>query len=260
MLEAYIENNLWITKSETYETGEYLKYYYENIPKIDLNNISSVPNLNKFLNFWKLYEHYPNEIYLYVAVLSKEDKKEIKNKHLKELINLGINYFAIVNNNIELLIFLLENNSITNNQALIYASKNGHLDVVEYLVDHGANLNVEDDNSLQWASSKGHLKVVEYLVDHGANVNAQDDYALILASKNGHLDVVEYLVDHGANVNARDDYALRWASNNGHLDIVEYLVNHGANIHAYDDQALRWASKYGHVDVVNFLRNLGPKA
>ena len=41
-----------------------------------------------------------NEIYLYVDALSKVDKKLIEDKHLKELIKLGINYFAIVNNNI----------------------------------------------------------------------------------------------------------------------------------------------------------------
>ena len=37
---------------------------------------------------------------------------EINNKHLKELLKLGINYFAIEMNNIELLQYLIENNFI----------------------------------------------------------------------------------------------------------------------------------------------------
>ena len=220
MTEEWIENNLWITKSETYKNGD---YNIEDIPKLDLNNIKSSEELNKFLDFWKLYEPYPNEIYLYVNSLSKGDKSDIKDEHLKELIKLGINNFSIKNNNLGLLQYLIENNFITNDEALIYASSNGHLDVVKYLVDHGANVNADDDEALIWASKNGHLDVVEYLVDNGANVNAEDDYALRLASENGHTDIVKYLVDHGANIHTRDDEALRWASEYGHLDIVAFF-------------------------------------
>ena len=191
-LNSWINANSWVKESELYESGEYKKWKPETVRKIDLNNLN-IKKLIKFLNFWKLYEPYPNEIYLYVDSLSKEDKKEIKNKHLKELIELGINKFSIKINNLGLLQYLIENNFISKDDALIYAS------------------------------SKGHLEVVKYLVDHGANVNAQDDYALRSAARNGHLDVIKYLVGHGANVNAQDDGALIWASLKGYTDIVNFL-------------------------------------
>ena len=130
-----------------------------------------------------------NEIYLYVAALSKdnslskEDKKEIKNKHLKKLIELGIIYFSIATNNIKLLIYLLENNFITNNQALIIASSNCHVKVIKYLINHGAATSSHsgDDYALTNASGYGHLEVVEYLVDHGAatSSNSRDDLSLL---------------------------------------------------------------------------------
>ena len=49
------------------------------------------------------------------------------------------------------------------------------------------------DKAVRWASARGHLPVVKYLVEHGANIHVRNDFALRLAIKNGHNDVVEYL-------------------------------------------------------------------
>ncbi|AGF85729.1 repeat protein [Moumouvirus goulette] len=140
--------------------------------------------------------------------------------------------------------------------ALREASENGHLKVVKYLVKRGVNIHADNDNALRQACEVGHLKIVKYLVESGANIHALDDLALREASENGHLKVVKYLVERGANIHAADDYALRWASKEGHLEVVKYLVKCGANIHASDDEALRWASNNGHLEVVNYLKSL----
>ena len=222
-LNTYIQNNPWI-KSKKYLTYVLSFFIQNTIPKLNLDNISSFKELNKFLDFWKLYKPYPNEIYLYIAALSKEDKLLVKDKHLKELINLGINEFSIKTENLELLQYLIENNFLTNYGALINASHIGVLGVVKYLVNNGANIHTKNDEVLRWASINGNKNVVEYLVDNGADVNVADDYALRYASANGHLEVVKYLVDHGANVNARDNESLRLASKNGHKDVVTFLT------------------------------------
>ena len=71
----------------------------------------------------------------------------------------------------------------------------------------------------------GHLDVVQYLVEYGADITANDNYALRwAAAENGHLGVVKYLVEHGAANNR----AVRWAAQNGHLNVVKYLYEHGA--------------------------------
>ena len=80
-----------------------------------------------------------------------------------------------------------------------------------------------NDQPLIWASRNGHLDIVKYLVGKGANIHADDDEALRLASHYGHLEVVKYLVEKGANIRARDDYALKYARRNGHVDVVKYL-------------------------------------
>ena len=61
----------------------------------------------------------------------------------------------------------------------------------------------------RWASENGHLEVVRYLVEQGANIHANNDYAIRWASENGHLEVVRYLVEKGANIHANNDYAIQ---------------------------------------------------
>jgi len=48
-------------------------------------------------------------------------------------------------------------------------------------------------NYLCWAAERGHLEVVKYLIENGANIHAADDYALRWAAYNGHLEIVKYL-------------------------------------------------------------------
>jgi len=59
---------------------------------------------------------------------------------------------------------------------LHYAAQQGHLSVVEYLVNQKADINAKghyDWTPLHWAAEKGHLSVVEYLVNQKADINAK---------------------------------------------------------------------------------------
>lgn len=52
-------------------------------------------------------------------------------------------------------------------------------------------------------------KVVEWLVEHGANVNTQDEMgysALHIATQEKHTELVSYLLRNGANVNIQDKF------------------------------------------------------
>ena len=49
------------------------------------------------------------------------------------------------------------------NGALRYAAYNGHLNVVQYLVEQGADVSTNNYQALKWAKEKEHTEVVEYL-------------------------------------------------------------------------------------------------
>ena len=127
------------------------------------------------------------------------------------------------------------------------------LNVIEYLIENGADIHIEDDFALRHAAENGQLKIVKYFIKNEADIHAHNDFALRHAAHNGHLEVVKYLLEKGANIHVYDDFALRNAAENGHLEIVKYLVENGADIHVYNDYALRLATRNGHLEVVKYL-------
>ncbi|KAF1933121.1 uncharacterized protein M421DRAFT_1668, partial [Didymella exigua CBS 183.55] len=67
-------------------------------------------------------------------------------------------------------------------------------------------------NALQAASFRGHEQVVEALLDKGANVNAQGGQygsALYAGSEGGHEQMVKMLLNAGAYEPKEDDSLLR---------------------------------------------------
>ncbi|KAJ7152700.1 ankyrin repeat-containing domain protein [Mycena crocata] len=89
---------------------------------------------------------------------------------------------------------------------LLIASINGHYDVVQILVENGANVNLQirHRNALQAASYWGHESIVSFLIKNGADSNQKNrssssDTPLQVASEMGHQGIVQLLLDNGAN-------------------------------------------------------------
>jgi hypothetical protein len=130
------------------------------------------------------------------------------------------------------------------------------LETWHWLKGKNVNITVGYDYALRWAARNGHFEIVKFLLENGANVNAMEDYALCSAAENGHFEIVKFLLENGANVNVLDDYSLRWAARNGHFEIVKFLLENGANVHACKDYALRHAAANGHLEIVEYLESL----
>ena len=106
--------------------------------------------------------------------------------------------------------------------ALQAASFSGHLTAVSFLVlKAGADVNMECvDNhaALFYAARNGHLEIVKFLVVIGkANIERMSGpsnwTALAIACNNGQSKVVEFLVEKGAQVDADDTFLLKCAVN-----------------------------------------------
>ncbi|OUM69013.1 hypothetical protein PIROE2DRAFT_37104, partial [Piromyces sp. E2] len=97
-----------------------------------------------------------------------------------------------------------ENSGLT---AFTVSFENKYYEIMNYLLEHGANIDEKDNESstpLMSASGVGNINSVKFLIEHGANINEKDMYewtALMYASAKGHFPVVKYLIEHGANIN-----------------------------------------------------------
>ncbi|KAI6214849.1 hypothetical protein M3Y94_00316700 [Aphelenchoides besseyi] len=106
-----------------------------------------------------------------------------------------------------------------------------------WLDDSEHDLNIGDDHAfslLHWASKEGHLSIVELLLARGARVNATnmgDDTSLHLAASHGHRQIVLRLINRKADVNASNEHGmtpLHYACFWGYEQIAEDLIRVGA--------------------------------
>ncbi|KAL8340704.1 hypothetical protein RB601_006684 [Gaeumannomyces tritici] len=150
------------------------------------------------------------------------------------------------------------------------ASRNGHIGLVQLLLNAGADVDGGDHDlrPLIAASESGHGTIIKLLLDNGANINAWDrdhNTALTTASGKGYLGIVQQLLDAGAEVNPQVGgipTALIMAATGGHLHVMQKLLNAGAKINAVDTgfgAALTAALDYGHLNVVRHLLDQGAK-
>ena len=149
--------------------------------------------------------------------------------------------------------------------ALVEAAAHGHNEVVDMLLDGGANINgvVRGRTALIAAACKGNLKLVTALVNRGAaiDLSGDEETPLMAAVLAGHVDVVLYLLDLEANINAvvESRTALIDASTTTNMSLVQLLLERGAdpNIVAHDETALNAATSKASPNIVQGLLDAG---
>ena len=164
----------------------------------------------------------------------------------------------------------------TNPNPLMLAAGNGDRNVVQLLLDRGAEPNMASQNGitpLHWATSwagfwpwDGFKDVVHILLENGANPNmATTDGTTPLhyaVDYYGHKDLVQLLLDRGAEPNMADqggNTPLHVAASEGYKDVVRLLLGRGAepNMLGHNMTPLSQALQKGHAEVANILRENG---
>ncbi|XP_010175840.1 ankyrin repeat domain-containing protein 17-like, partial [Antrostomus carolinensis] len=156
--------------------------------------------------------------------------------------------------------------------ALTLACAGGHEELVQTLLERGANIEHRDKKGftpLILAATAGHVGVVEILLDNGADIEAQSertkDTPLSLACSGGRQEVVELLLARGANKEHRNvsDYTpLSLAASGGYVNIIKILLNAGAEINSRTGSKLgisplMLAAMNGHTAAVKLLLDMG---
>jgi uncharacterized protein len=109
--------------------------------------------------------------------------------------------------------------------ALLYAARDGRLDIVRMLLASGADLKKDDANKISpfaMSITNNHMEVAQFLLERGADLNERDNWGRtplwdavemrnLEVNKSGQngvdrakvLNLIEAIVAHGADVNAR---------------------------------------------------------
>jgi ankyrin repeat protein len=160
---------------------------------------------------------------------------------------------------------LLDFKDITGRTTLFHAVAQGKLEMVEYLVDKGADLEAKNNlgnTPFMTAYMKGYVQIAHFLERKGASKEAQNNNGTTLlhwSCKNSNLDIMRFLVGKGINIEPKDSKGitpLMYAAESGRLDIVDYLVKLGADIKALDlfsQGAFDHAFIKGNLDVAQYL-------
>ncbi|PVH92326.1 hypothetical protein DM02DRAFT_605485 [Periconia macrospinosa] len=138
----------------------------------------------------------------------------------------------------------------------------GNVPWAKWLISKHARLISRKDNysrtPLSWAVNQGHREMVELLLDHGARVNFKDRSmltALHIAVTGQHRDVVSVLLEHGANLEAKAEHGdtdtpLMRAILANSREMTQKLLEHGARVDKLP-ALLGVASLRGHTDPVD---------
>jgi len=150
--------------------------------------------------------------------------------------------------------------SINGYFALQYAINWPDINLVKFLLEKGANVDIADDGGttalIEAADEHGpeYTAIVKLLIDRGANVHAHADAAIFGAARQADPEVVRLLLAKGAPVNARlkeydNDTVLMEATSGGSAETVAMLIAAGADVKATNDKgetALMKAVKVDH--------------
>lgn len=105
----------------------------------------------------------------------------------------------------------------------------GKLDDVKTMIDSEEDLSVVS-HAMYSAARNGHTEVVRYLLDRGAAIDTRGFFGgtgLHWSAINGHRETVELLIARGAKLELRDEQfdstPAGWAAEGGHTEIVELL-------------------------------------
>ncbi|KAM3195765.1 hypothetical protein ACQJBY_071748 [Aegilops geniculata] len=184
-------------------------------------------------------------------------------------------HFAACKGSLEICKFLVEESGLdvdsaskTGETPMVYAALAGKVQVMRYLLDHGADPAVHGDNGstpLHYAAEEGHCEAVRLLLSKGVPVDPVDHRGapLHLAVAKHRVEVVKVLLEHGADPNKLVNHILTpllMAVIRKSLKCMKLLIEAGADLNARGNSGptpLTQAVDDGFTDFVKLLLEAG---
>ena len=128
---------------------------------------------------------------------------------------------------------------------LHYACREGNFEMVKFLIENGANVNIENHYSTIYPifdvitslnNQKTHLQIIQLLIDNGANIKKVDSFGNTLlyhAIEQENIILIELLIQLGCDINHCSrhdkDTALHYACFQKNREIISILIKNGAD-------------------------------
>jgi len=130
--------------------------------------------------------------------------------------------------------------------ALHFAAQNGSLDIIKFLVEHGADISAQDYEQsrsvIHFAAENGDIECIKYLTEHEADLLDRDvngATAFHYAAMANNLEAVKFFVAKKLDYTAKDYRgwtAMHYAACGGALDVMKYLLAKDLNINALNNR------------------------
>ncbi|SFJ75047.1 ankyrin repeat domain-containing protein [Thermoflavimicrobium dichotomicum] len=152
---------------------------------------------------------------------------------------------------------------------LITAIWDERIDVVEFLLEQGVDVNHQDrdgNSALHVAAALGSEKLVQLLLSAGADVNLENEYEetpLFEAVKNGHISIISLLLKYGGTPNKLNhvlDAPLHISVEAYNEKAIECLLKHGTDPNILGDckrTPLHIATEAGNKKIISLLLEHG---
>lgn len=114
--------------------------------------------------------------------------------------------------------------------ALMLAALKGHADLVQRLIERGADVNKPGWTPLHYAATKGHLPIMRMLLEAHAYIDAESPNGttpLMMAAHYGTLDAVRLLLEAGADASLKNQLGLSaqdFAMGAGRADVAQLIA------------------------------------
>ncbi|KAJ6520402.1 ankyrin repeat-containing domain protein [Mycena sanguinolenta] len=152
---------------------------------------------------------------------------------------------------------------------LYQATGTENLELVQFLLDAGANPNLEEPGMipLHYAAELGDIEIIQALLAAGADMNAEDDESGTVLAYIADADVLRFFLSRGVDPNHEDDagqtmmdYACSMGDGKLGKALVEVLLEFGATavekVDSQGETAVDIALRMGHSEIVQLLEPL----
>lgn len=188
------------------------------------------------------------------------------NEMLNELKECLKNYFNFIKKYPELTYTIVKNKSLSLEDAIFCASKNGNLELVKFLIEQKSkipNYHFDWDIEMWTSATSGNVDLVKFIIEQGiieqGNIDFNWNRGLLSACESNSINMIQFMIEQGykkySNYFFNWEHVLMKAVKSGCIETTEYIIELGHDDFGLEcwDNALYYAVKGGSIQMAQYI-------